>query len=45
MKRILNLVLGQLVIALGIAMVINAQLGCFTITMTILSLSNLSITS
>ena len=42
MKRILNLVLGQLVIALGISMVINAQLGCFTITMTNLSLSNLT---
>ena len=37
MKRVLNLIIGQLVIALGIALVINAGLGCFTITMTNLS--------
>ena len=42
MKRVLNLIIGQLVIALGVALVINAGLGCFTITMTNLSLSNIT---
>lgn len=42
MKRILNLIFGQLIIAVGIALIINCGLGCFPITMTNLSLSNLT---
>ena len=42
LKRIAYLVFGQLVIALGIVLVINSQLGAFPITLTNLSLSNLT---
>lgn len=42
LKRLVYLVFGQLVIALGIALVINSQLGAFPITLTNLSLSNLT---
>lgn len=42
LKRISYLIFGQLVIALGIALVINSQLGAFPITLTNLSLSNLT---
>lgn len=41
-KRISYLILGQITIALGIALVINSQLGAFPITLTNLSLSNLT---
>ena len=42
LKRISYLILGQITIALGIALVINSQLGAFPITLTNLSLSNLT---
>ena len=42
MKRFLKLILGQSVIALGIALVINSNLGAFPITLTNLSLTALT---
>lgn len=41
MKKGVTLLIGQLIMALGIAMVINANLGVFTITLFNLSLSNI----
>lgn len=42
MKKYIKLILGQVIIALGIAMVINSQLGAFPITLTNLSISNIT---
>ena len=42
LKRILYLIIGQLIIALGIALVINSRLGAFPITLTNLSIANLT---
>lgn len=42
LKRISYLILGQITIAFGIALVIDSQLGAFPITLTNLSLSNLT---
>lgn len=42
MNKLIKLLLGQIVIATGIALVINSNLGAFPITLTNLSLSNMT---